>query len=107
MLSERIDRLDSALMERVDNLVMVEALKWWEKGRSWFLVGTSYNPSPCTPRTPPILPQIIKEQTLEPSTRNSFLNILNVYNLRVMIHQFDIWTCTAQNCSESLIATFQ
>ena len=56
---------------------------------------------------PPILPQIIKEQTLEPSTKNSFLNILNVYDLRgvivvvVVIHQLDIRTCTAQNCSES------
>ena len=31
MLGVRIEGLDSALMERVDNLVMVEVLKWWEK----------------------------------------------------------------------------
>ena len=31
MLGKRIEGLDSVLMERVDNLVIVEVLKWWEK----------------------------------------------------------------------------
>ena len=63
MLGKRIEGLDLALMERVDNLVMVEVGK--EKGA---LVGTPYNPNPCTPRTPH---PPTKEQTLEPSARNS------------------------------------
>ena len=58
MLGKRIEELDSVLIGRVDSLVMVEVLKWWEKRKELD------NPNPCTPRTshPPT-----KEQSSDPS----------------------------------------
>ena len=73
MLGKRIEGLDLVLMERADNLAIMEVSKLWERRKelySFWLDPLAYNPSPCTPRTPH---PPTKEQILKPSAKFSFL----------------------------------
>ena len=74
MLGKRIEGLNSVLMERVDNLMVDSGVEVVGNRKELVLARTPYNPSPCTPRIPH---PPTKEQTLEPSARNSLFNIHN------------------------------